>query len=176
MFSFNRWLIWIPLLVVTIYWSFQNSDEEDDSVEEIDYVNQMERSLLREVPKIDVEQIAPRLNEMALTKNSSKRPGNKDLFSAHDWNPPAQTKAPPPSAPAPAPAKISAPPIPYLYIGKLETENGVSVFLNRLGETLIAKKNDVLESKYRIEEITVEKIEFRYLPLDEVQTLVIGEK
>lgn len=79
-------------------------------------------------------------------------------------------------APPPPPlAKPVAPPLPFLYLGKLIEDGEPRVFLNHQGKHLIAKVGDVINGTYSVEEIAGGRMTFLYQPLKEKQLLSIGE-
>lgn len=68
-----------------------------------------------------------------------------------------------------------APPLPYLYMGKM-IENGVlTIFLTRDNKPYVAHSGDILDNEYRINAIHPPLMEFTYLPLKQNQALNIGE-
>jgi hypothetical protein len=90
-------------------------------------------------------------------------------FAVQNWTPPP----PPPPKPAPPPPPV-APPLPFVYLGKV-LENGVwEVFLARGNETLIVRKEMVVDGVYRIDAIAPPSMTMTYLPLKQVQQINIG--
>lgn len=88
-----------------------------------------------------------------------------DPFRAKSWY-----VAPPP----PPPAKPTAPPLPFQYLGKLDEDGEIRVFLNHQGRHLIARVGDVIADTYFVEEIAGGRMTFLYQPLKETQVLAIG--
>lgn len=89
----------------------------------------------------------------------------ESLFRSQTWVPP-----PPPPPP---PAKPTAPPLPFSYLGK-QQESGVwMVFLNRDGTTLVLKTGDQVDGAYQVVAISPPTMTFRYMPLNESQSLTI---
>ena len=88
-----------------------------------------------------------------------------NLFSARAWLPPP----PPPRKPEPP----RAPPLPFTYMGQLEEEGGIALFLGRDKRTLVVRRGDLIESSYRVEEVTPRRATFVFLPLDERQHLTL---
>ncbi len=85
----------------------------------------------------------------------------------------ARTGARAPIAPPPAPP--SAPPVPFTYMGKLRSGSDTAVFLTQGDRNLVLREGDTIDSTYRVEQIADRAITLVYLPLDERQTIVIGE-
>jgi hypothetical protein len=78
--------------------------------------------------------------------------------------------APPP----PPPPKPTAPPLPFLYLGKINEAGETRVFLNHQGKHIIAKVGDVINGTYSVEEISGGRMTFLYQPMNETQVLAIG--
>lgn len=89
-----------------------------------------------------------------------------DAFAVRDWTPP-----PPPPPPAPP----MAPPLPFTYLGKKQQDGAWVVFLGRQDETYIVKASDAIDSLYRVEAVSPPSMTITYLPLQQQQTLAIGE-
>jgi hypothetical protein len=94
-----------------------------------------------------------------------------NLFAAHSWQPPA----PPPPVAVRAPPP-QAPPLPYRYVGRMEEDGAVVVFLAEGGaETRprLVRQGDQWPN-YRVDEITAQGMRLTYLPLNETQRLLFG--
>lgn len=96
----------------------------------------------------------------------------RDVFLSHSWLPP-QPPPPPPPPPAP-PVKPVAPPLPFSFLGTLD-EKGMArrVFLTLGEQLIIVKSSDVMEGRYRIDQITDSSVELTYLPLNQKQIISI---
>ena len=77
----------------------------------------------------------------------------------------ALAAAPPPSAPL----------LPFTYMGKLLTGGDLAVFLVQGERNLVVHEGDTIDALYRVEHIAEGAITLVYLPLDQRQTLIIGE-
>ena len=90
-------------------------------------------------------------------------------FAASSWLPP-----PPPvvqAAPEPPPPP-TAPPMPYLYLGKLDDSTlKPRVFLSRGDQLLIVSQGEVVEGQYRVESISDGDVVLIYLPLNQRQVI-----
>ena len=75
--------------------------------------------------------------------------------------------------PAPPPM---APPLPFVYMGKILDRGQRSVFLTRDERAYVAKAGDVLDGVYRVDAIKPPVLELTYLPLSQKQILNIGEE
>jgi hypothetical protein len=96
--------------------------------------------------------------------------GDGGLFGRQDWTPP-----PPPPPPAPPPPPPSAPPLPFTYIGKKEEGGRWEVYLARGADTFIVRDKTQIDDAYRAERIAPPNLTITYLPLKQVQTLIIGD-
>ncbi len=110
-----------------------------------------------------------------LIGNSDEAMGaGADVFGRREWNPPppppppeAQVKAPPPPPP-------SAPPLPFIYLGKAASNGSWEVFLAIGDKTYIARDKMVIDGTYRVDAIAPPSLTLTYLPLNQVQQLNIG--
>lgn len=91
--------------------------------------------------------------------------GSEGLFASRSWVPP------PPAAPPQE--KPTAPPLSFVYLGKVQEQGNWKVFLGREDSTWVLKTGDQLGDAYRVESITPPTMTLRYLPLNEPQTLSI---
>lgn len=147
-------------LAVMLVASFWGGDEE---------VSQpIERAERRTAQRVVNALPAPLvLHSEKLYREAADRP-IKDIFSARSWYvPPPPPKALPPPPP-------TAPPLPFVYIGKLEEEGRITVFLAREGTNYSVKQGDQIDGVYRIDHVSAQAVVFTYLPLNIRQTLPIG--
>lgn len=94
---------------------------------------------------------------------------NHDLFSGKNWNPPPP---PPPKLDVVAP---TAPPLPFTFLGK-KMEDGIwEVYLSRGELTFIVHEGMAFESNYRVDKIGATTLTLTFLPLNQTQTLAIGD-
>ena len=73
---------------------------------------------------------------------------------------------------APAP---TAPVFPFQYVGKKLENNIWEVYLSRGDQRFLVREGGTLESTYRIDSITPQRLSVTYLPLGQSQSLSIGE-
>ena len=69
----------------------------------------------------------------------------------------------------------SAPPLPFTYMGKLMSGGDLAVFLVQGERNLVVHEGDTIDSLYRVERIAEGDITLLFLPLNQRQTIVIGE-
>jgi hypothetical protein len=92
------------------------------------------------------------------------RRSNGDPFAARSWAPPPVVR--PPEAPR-------APPLPFVYLGKMLDGTRVTAFVSMGANTHLLHIGDTLR-EYRVEEISPREITFVYLPLNQKQRLSLG--
>lgn len=99
-----------------------------------------------------------------------------DPFSVLSWVPPPPPPPPPaPRRPPPPPPAPVAPPLPFAFVGLMESGGPrPQAFISR-GETLlIVGAGDVIDNNtYRVDSLSPQKIVITYLPLNTAQTLNI---
>ena len=100
----------------------------------------------------------------------------RDAFAKKSWfvAPPPPPPPPPPPSPA-APPPPQAPPLPFKYLGRLQESADRTVWYLLQGERfIVAATGELIDAVYRIEGAEAGQLRFRYLPLDQRQTLAIG--
>ena len=99
-----------------------------------------------------------------------------ELFEAHSWSPPP--KSPQQTAAAAVAAQAAAvpvaPPLPYVVLGKTQTDRGIEVFLGRGDQVFVVRENTRLEGSYQVTQIRPPNMSLTYLPLKQSQSLSIG--
>ncbi len=74
------------------------------------------------------------------------------------------------AAPLPASAAVSAPaappPFPYAWIGQLETEGRVQIYLSSPQRLVVAYEGDVLDTRWRIDTVSAGRLQVTWLPTD----------
>lgn len=91
----------------------------------------------------------------------------KDMFAGKSWY-----VAPPPAKAAPP----AAPPLPFVYMGKLAEQGEKAVIiLARQNRSYTVREGDVLDNIYRVDEVSAPLMTLTYLPLNIKQTIQIGE-
>ncbi|WP_082797760.1 hypothetical protein [Collimonas arenae] len=93
---------------------------------------------------------------------------SEPLFTNQSWTPP------PPPAQEISPLPPSAPPLPFSYLGKKLEDGRWEIYLERGDRTVIAREQIVIDDMYRVDSIKPPLLSLTYLPLQQVQTLIIG--
>ncbi len=70
-------------------------------------------------------------------------------------------------------APRTAPPLPFVYLGKEIEDGKLSVFLMRGNDSYSVHSKQRLDSEYRVDKVTETQVTFTYLPLKTKQTLDI---
>lgn len=86
-----------------------------------------------------------------------------------------QAAAKPTPAPMPE-APTGPPPLPFRFLGHMVENGRIAVLLSHKSGDLVARIGDVLDETYRVDELSPAEIRFTYLPLNQTQTLSIGDK
>lgn len=89
--------------------------------------------------------------------------------------PPPPVVLPPPMVSVTPPPPPTAPPLPFTYLGKLNEEGKVTVFLSVRGRSYAVKSGEVVAQVYHIDEIKPPTLTMTYLPIKIQQTMQIGE-
>jgi hypothetical protein len=90
------------------------------------------------------------------------------LFAARNWNPP------PPKLVVAPPPPPTAPPMPFVYVGKKLEAGMWEIFLSNGTDIRVARINSVIDGVYRVSDIRPPTLTLTYLPLNQVQQLNIG--
>jgi len=121
---------------------------------------------------------APLLNFEKLKSRALGAPARDPFAAPAARGPKSRRAAPAAAAVAPAPvvaAPPSAPVLPFTYMGKLLSGGDLAVFLTQGERNLVVHEGDTIDALYRVEHIAEGAITLVYLPLDQRQTLIIGE-
>jgi len=95
-------------------------------------------------------------------------PEAPDAFQPRSWQPPAP---PPKSAPA---AKPVAPPLPFAYLGRIEEDGATTIYLRRGEDVVLAQPHKAIDSTYRLDEVSANRLVFTHVPLQQQQVLSLG--
>lgn len=97
--------------------------------------------------------------------------GADGVFQSQNWTPPPPKMA---VAAAPPPPPPMAPPLPFVYLGKVAADGAWEVFLSRADKTYIVRAHTVIDGAYKVVTIAPPVMTLTYLPLNQVQQLNIG--
>lgn len=101
-----------------------------------------------------------------------------DLFASPEWAqkaPPSMSVATEGMRDAPAePPAPTAPPLPFTVIGSMSEGGDQKYFLRYAERSFVIQVGDTLLEQYRVEAIEGSKLMLRYLPLDQLQSLELG--
>ena len=91
-----------------------------------------------------------------------------NAFAAHSWLPPV-----PKAKAAPPPPPPQAPPLPFVYLGKMQEGTAVTVFVSLAGRNHVLHAGDTVAG-YRVDSISPNDMTLVYLTLGEKQRLTFG--
>jgi hypothetical protein len=104
-----------------------------------------------------------------------------DPFGTRDFRPPPPPKPknaagalPTVALPPPPPPPPQAPPLPFVYMGRLSEDESTTVFLTAGDRNLVVKPGDVIDNTYKVEQVTDAAVVLTYMPMNQRQTLAIG--
>jgi hypothetical protein len=176
----KRWLLWLPMLALAVWLglfadktpSDQRAPPKLEALVASKTTTQTHAAATTAV-KIDslvLDALIDRYQLFGLdeTKSSTSR----NLFVSSSWTPPPPPSKP--SAPIVAPTP-TAPAFPFQYVGKKLEDSVWEVYLSRGDQSFLVREGGTLESTYRIDSITSQRLTVTYLPLGQSQSLSIGE-
>lgn len=91
-------------------------------------------------------------------------PKPQDLFASQ--LPPAPPPAPVIVAPPPPPEPPRAPPLPYQYLGLMEDNGVIHIYLKKGENTLVTHIGEKLEETYLVKKLDSNGVRLVYLPLE----------
>jgi hypothetical protein len=100
-----------------------------------------------------------------------------ELFASPSWAS-VETK---PATAARSPVVVSetsppptAPPLPFVFMGRMSDGGQQTYFLRHGDQSIVAQVGDTLLNQYRVEALDGNKLVLRYLPLNQLQSLELG--
>ena len=123
----------------------------------------------------------PSAMQLVVLNTSRIEPPAAKLFSAKSWAitpPPKRAFSPPPPPvvilPPPVP---EAPPLPFVFMGKMVEGNQTTLFLVDGERVHMVTEGAVIDNLYKLEKIELGQATLRYLPLEtaHAQILTFGE-
>lgn len=156
-----RWALWLPLLA-TSAWLVLSSGSPQPPEAQVSSPSRGPRPMAT-MSRTEAQTLVRRETLVPATPGAVSR----DLFQPRSWNPP-----PPPP---PAQDKPLAPPLPFAYLGKKHDADGWEVYLAQGDQTVIARGGAVIAGAYRIDRIEPPSLVMTYLPLNQAQSLAIGD-
>lgn len=100
-----------------------------------------------------------------------------DPFAPRNWQPPA------PPAPPPAPTAVAAvlnseptapagpPPLPFQYMGRMNDDGNIVVYLSHGDQIFLAKPGELLEGTYKVIETSALQVALLHVPSGEKQLM-----
>jgi hypothetical protein len=115
------------------------------------------------------------LLQLERLQTARAQPPAAELFTAKSWYVAPPPPPPPPPQAAPAPVQPTAPPLPFVFMGKMTDGERLTVFLVKDDRVYMSSAGEVIDGTYKLEKIESGQLTLRYLPLDTVQTLAAGD-
>lgn len=119
------------------------------------------------------DMLLKRIQRSQLIANPNKLEHNKDVFKIANWNPSSPT---PPQVTTQI-AQVeqeAAPPLNFKFVGKQMNAGRWTIFLSLQDRILLVEETSVIDENYRVGKITPPTMELIYIPLNQTQTLFIG--
>ena len=169
----QRWTALISLLMLALTAAAWVRESEQDSVAQV-----VEAPVRTSRPPRAAQPVRPPAERVALEKlrGHGLDGNNADPFAARSWSKPAPRPAPGAAVSAPPPPPPpTAPTLPFVYMGKLVSDEANAVFLTQGERNLVVREGDVIDSLYRVDRFADTQILLTHLPTGIQQTLVTGE-
>lgn len=165
----ERWLLVLAVGVAGLtLWSMTQDAEKDEVVESVRVAAPVRDGKL-EVKRPD-EVSAADIDVGQLRRGKvTREPGN--AFASRSWYVPPPPPPPPPKVEPPPP---TAPPLPFVYLGRYVDAGVPTFFLARGDRVLTVRAGDVLDGIYRIDGVEGQTMSLTYMPLNIRQTLDVG--
>ena len=167
----KRWAVLVVLLTAAL--SAAAWVREGDKTAEAEVIEAPARpSRTAGGPPVQAGHAAERVHLEKLRARPSAG-GTDDAFATRSWRKPA----PKLSAAEGAVAVVapSAPPLPFVYMGKLLSDEARAVFLTNGERNLIVHEGDVIDATYRVDKLADEGLTFVHLPTGIQQHLAFAE-
>ena len=103
------------------------------------------------------------------------------LFAKQSWQPDTPKKIMLDQQAAQATRTVAAvdanapPPLPFQFLGRFVDEGRAAYFLQAGDRNVVARPGDTLEERYRFDGVVQGALQFTYLPLNQKQTLAVGD-
>jgi hypothetical protein len=170
----QRWLVLGGLLTATLAAAAWVRDSGDAGQAVVTAQNR-ERPVERAARPAPANESAPRLElEQLESRGLGDAAGDPFAVRVPRATPRPRPAPAPQVATVPPPPARSAPPLPFVYMGKLLSTEDISVFLIHGDRNLIVREGDTIDSVYRVERIAERALTLTYLPLNQRQTLTFG--
>jgi hypothetical protein len=169
----QRWLVLFSLLALALSaaaWVREGSRAEEEQTTEVQGRATRPANAGRSQAVQSVERV--QLEKMHSHRADADRAA--DAFAPRTWRKPAPKAAAPATVAAAAPAP-TAPPLPFVYIGKIQSEEISVVFLAQGERNLAVHEGEVIDGIYRVDTLSEAGLTLTHLPTGTRQNLMIGE-
>ena len=166
----NNGLVWGALLLTLAATAWVASQEGSTPAEDLvatKHDKKAERSNVRrnEKPSSDLllQLVNPHVPSLIKPEWPQQNRESTDLFQSHSWYVPPP---PPPPVPPPPPPKPTAPPVPFVYLGKIEdTPSGTQMMLSGNNKVYTVAIGEVIDQVWKLESEDANSLRFIYVPL-----------
>jgi hypothetical protein len=159
----RRWLAGAMLVTGAAAALWENGGEPAGALAQTERLQpvQRNRAPVAALPELELEKL-----ELARSPEPIA-----NAFEPRSWIPPPLKimLGPPPPPPPP-----QAPPLPYIYIGKMMDAGEIVVFLANRERNYSVRSGDKLDDLYQVNDIKPTMMVLTYLPLNLQQSLMIG--
>lgn len=143
-------------------------------VASVDALVRMDPALIIDVGDIWRRPEAPVVRFMpASTRGETVLPSSDALFVYSEPSAPAAPPVVEVQLPPPPPPPPRAPVVPYQYLGRMDDESGVRVFLQLGPDVFVVAPEQNVDYSYRLDKVEDERLVLTHLPTGQVQTMSI---
>ena len=172
-FITRRWIFLGMLLVLSLLAAVYVANDNESEAAVVPEMSRQNRPQRVQATDAMAHNVAlPAETYPDVIDRSFQRPAQqevKDVFAPHSWYVP-------PAPIAVAASVPTAPPLPFVYLGKLLEDGKLTIFLARQDKNFTVREGDLIDDTYRVDAIKGTVMELTYIPLNIRQTLLIGEK
>lgn len=100
-----------------------------------------------------------------------------NVFAKQSWAPqsPLKVMAEPAAETRQAATPSGAPPLPFQFMGRFTDDGKTAYFLQIDGQNVVARPGEKINDSYLLDSVSGDTMNFIYLPLNQKQTLVVGD-
>jgi hypothetical protein len=162
--AFLRWAVLLGTAAITAAFSFYPTEE--NSIVSPAHEAKRAEGHLGVVPMVATN----------VDENAGENQDPLDPFAPRGWQPPPPVEATiapvaQPAVPAAPPAPAGPPPLPFKFMGAMNDDGALTIYLSKGDQAMAARVDDVLDGSYKVLALDNQHIDFEYMPTNEKQTL-----
>lgn len=158
--SRQRWMLYGAALILTLIAIFQDGEDPSGPVAVA------QASIVEAAPAPQ----GPQGIELERLQRQSAPVGETDPFAARSWRDIEMEEQRRNAPPAPPP-KPQAPPLPFIYLGRMVEGDQTVIFLSARDRNYVARVGETLDGVWRVDSIGEQEMSFDYVPLRQKQRL-----